>query len=166
MSSNVKYQRQSSGSKQPAASYRVYAHSQPSASSRQESPGTVVTQVTEETQVIQIPPQQPQHQQQSEVTYTVQGKQPKFEPVSFQVSTMKENVKPTPAATTDYNDPNPFKIFGAKLRSRPIQGIVPSYDDQTMTSYPQQTGSSTRSQYQQPSSSLPPMQPSFSKIRQ
>jgi hypothetical protein len=124
--------------------------------------------VTEETQVIEIPPQ-PQYQQHNEVTYTIQDKQPKFKPVSFQVSTMKENIKPT---TNDNNDPNPFSIFGAKLRSRPTQGIVPSYEDQTMTSYSQPTGSSTRSQYQQStsqqpsSSSLPPQQPHFSKIRQ
>jgi hypothetical protein len=115
--------------------------------------------VTEETQVIHIPPQS-QTQLHNEVTYTIQDKKPKFEPVSFQVSTMKENVKPT---TQDDNDPNPFKIFGAKLRSRPTQGIVPSYDDQTMTSssYSQQTSSATASQYQQPSK-----QPNFSKIRQ
>jgi hypothetical protein len=83
---------------------------------------------------------------------------------------MKENIKPT--TTNNDNDPNPFKIFGAKLRSRPNQGIVPSYEDQTTSSYTQQTGSSTSSQYQQsasrqPSSSfLPPTQPHFSKIRQ
>ncbi len=119
--------------------------------------------MTEETQVIHIPPQS-QTQLHNEVTYTIQDKKPKFEPVSFQVSTMKENIKPT---TQDDNDPNPFKIFGAKLRSRPTQGIVPSYDDQTMTSssYSQQTSSATASQYQQPSS-LPSKQPNFSKIRQ
>jgi len=78
---------------------------------------------------------------------------------------MKENIQPTP--TNNANDPNPFKIFGAKLRSRPTQGIVPSYDDQTITSYSQQTGSSSQYQYQQPSSSsLPSTQPNFSKIRQ
>ena len=90
------------------------------------------------------------------MTYTIQDKKPKFEPVSFQVSTMKENVQPS---AQDPNDPNPFKIFGAKLRSRPIEGIVPSYDDQTMTT-------SGYSQQQQQPSSLPPKQPNFSKIRQ
>jgi hypothetical protein len=133
----------------------------------------VVTQITEETQVIQIPPQRPQHQQHSEVTYTVQGKQPKIQPVAFQVSTMKENIKPPLPPTNDNNDPNPFKIFGAKLRSRPGQGIVPSYEEQSTASYSQQTGPSPYSQYQQSasqqqpsSSSFPPTQPKFSKARQ
>lgn len=162
-SSSQQYQRQSSG---PPASYRVYAHSQPSAASFQETPATFITQVTEETEVIQVPPQQPLQQQFNEISYTVQDKQARFEPVSFQVSTKNENIKPkfAPAqqsSSQDPNDPNPFKIFGAKLRSRPNQGIVPSYEDQTMTS------STTHSQYQQASSSsLPPTQPNFSKIRQ
>jgi hypothetical protein len=87
---------------------------------------------------------------------------------------MKENIKPPPqTATTDNNDPNPFKIFGAKLRSRPIQGIVPSYEEQTPTSYSQQAGPSTYSPYhqsasqQQPSSSsFPSTQPKYSTARQ
>ncbi len=163
VASTVQYQKPTTSSTQPAAAaYRVYAHSEPSPSSFQDGASKVVTQVTEETEVIQIPPQQTQ--QYNEITYTVQDKQPKFEPISFQVSTMKENIQPYPT-TTDNNDPNPFKIFGAKLRSRPSQGIVPSYEDQTMTSYSQQTGSSTQSQYQQ-SSSLPPVQSHFSKSRQ
>lgn len=168
-SSSQQHQRQSSGSTPPAASYRVYAHSQPAASTFQEAPTTFVTQVTEETEVIQVPPQIPSQQQFNEISYTVQDKQPRFEPVSFQVSTKKENIRPTAAAapTEDATDPNPFKIFGAKLRSRPTQGMVPSYDDQPMTSYSQQTSSTARSQYQQASSSsLPPTQPNFTKIRQ
>jgi hypothetical protein len=158
--STVQYQAPSSVPTQPVAAYRVSAHSQPTTPTAfQAGPGKFITQVTEETQVIHIPPQS-QTQLHNEVTYTIQDKKPKFEPVSFQVSTMKENIKPT---TQDDNDPNPFKIFGAKLRSRPTQGIVPSYDDQTMTSssYSQQTSSATASQYQQPSK-----QPNFSKIRQ
>ena len=146
ISSKVQFHRQTSNSRSPSASYRVYAHSEPSATILRESPSKVVTQVTEETQVIQIPPQRPQSQQLNEVTYTVQGKQPKLEPVAFQVSTIKENIKPN-VANNDPNDPNPFKIFGAKLRSRPIQGIVPSYDD------PMPATSSNFSQYQQPISS-------------
>ena len=151
----------------------MYAHSQPSAASFQETPTTFITQVTEETEVIQVPPQQPPQQQFNEISYTIQDKQPKFEPVSFQVSTRNENVKPKSApqqqqsSVQDPNDPNPFRIFGAKLRSRPNQGIVPSYEDQTMSGYSQQTSSATHSQYQQASSSsLPPIQPNFSKIRQ
>lgn len=172
-STSQQYQRQSSGPAGSAASYRVYAHSQPSAASFQETPATFITQVTEETEVIQVPPQQPPQQQFNEISYTIQDKQPRFEPVSFQVSTRNENVKPKSAGAPpqqqssiqDGNDPNPFRIFGAKLRSRPNQGIVPSYEDQTMTSYSQQTSSATQSQYQQ-ASSLPPTQPNFSKIRQ
>lgn len=166
-STSQQYQRQSSGSTPPAASYRVYAHSQPGPSSFQDAPATFVTQVTEETEVIQVPPLQPQQQQFNEISYTIQDKQPRFEPVSFQVSTKKENIQPAPAPSQADNDPNPFSIFGAKLRSRPAQGIVPSYDDQAMTNYSQQTSSSTHSQYQQASSSsLPPTAPHFSKIRQ
>jgi len=173
-SSTIQHQQQSSGPYQPAAAaYRVYAHSQPSTPTGtfKENPATVVTQVTEETQVIHIPSQQPQQQQYNEITYTIQDKQPRFDPVSFQVSTMKENIQPMASALpppgNDENNPNPFKIFGAKLRSRPAQGIVPSYDDQTFTSYAQQSSSTTNSQYQQPSSSsLPPTQPHFTKIRQ
>jgi hypothetical protein len=156
VSSTVQYQGPSSAPTQPVAAYRVSAHSQPpTPTGLRAGPGQFITQVTEETQVIHIPPQS-QSQQQNEVTYTIQDKKPKFEPVSFQVSTMKENVQPT---QQDGGDPNPFKIFGAKLRSRPNQGIVPSYDDQTMTT-------SSYSQQQQQPSSLPPKQPNFSKIRQ
>ncbi|UJR28306.1 hypothetical protein I4U23_009551 [Adineta vaga] len=170
ISSKVQFQRQTSNSRSPSASYRVYAHSEPSATIYQESPSTVVTQVTEETQVIQIPPQKPQTQQLNEVTYTVQGKQPKIEPVAFQVSTIKENIKPN-VPSNNTNDPNPFKIFGAKLRSRPLQGIVPSYDDQPTTNASQQgqqTTSSNFNQYQQTSSQQPfsSTQSQFSRAHQ
>ena len=109
--------------------------------------------MTEETQVIEIPPhpsqlaQQQQQQRNSTISYTIEDKKPKFEPVQFQVSAVKENVKST--SSSNGQDPNPFKIFGAKLRSRPLQGIVPSYDDQNIDTYPQQTGSSLPSDYQQ-----------------
>ncbi|CAF0743307.1 unnamed protein product [Adineta steineri] len=176
VSSSVQFQRQTSGPSQQAASYRVYSHSEPSLTSRQESPSKIVTEITEETQVIQIPPQKPQYQQHNEISYTVQGKQPKLEPVSFQVSTIKENIQPN-IINDGNNDPNPFKIFGAKLRSRPTQGIVPSYDDPTTMNYSQeqqqqQTSSSNFSQYhpsssQQPhSSSFSSTQPNFTKGRQ
>ncbi|CAF3636008.1 unnamed protein product [Rotaria sordida] len=148
VSSNVQYARQTGASKQSSASYRVYSQSEPSALSYQTSPSQVVTQITEQTEVIQIPPQQSQYKQQSEISYTVQRKNSKLEPVSFLVSTVKENIQPS-TTTIGNNDPNPFQIFGAKLRSRPTHGIVPSYDDQTTSHYSQQTSSSTRSQYQQ-----------------
>ena len=159
IASTVQYQGPTSAPTQSVAPYRVSAHSQPGTPTPfTAGPGKFVTQVTEETQVIHIPPSQSQIQQQNEVTYTIQDRKPKFEPVTFQVSTMKENVQPTSAQ--DINDPNPFKIFGARLRSRPAQGIVPSYDDQTMTSSSSQQTSSTIT------SALPPRQPNFSKIRQ
>ncbi|CAF2499044.1 unnamed protein product [Rotaria sp. Silwood2] len=151
VSSTAQYERQMGTAKQSSASYRVYSQSNPSTLTYQGSPSQVVTQITEETEVIQIPPQQSQHEQHSEITYAVQGKKTKFEPVSFLVSTVKENIQPS-TTTYDGNDSNPFKIFGAKLRSRPTHGIVPSYDDQTMTNYSQQTSSSTRSQYRQSTS--------------
>lgn len=174
MSPNFQRARSTSNTKQSQASYRVYTNTEPATSSFQLGPSKVVTQVTEETQVIQIPRQQPQYQQQSEISYTVQDKKPKFEPVSFQVSTVKENGKPATAAVAkdDNSDPNPFKIFGAKLRSRPTQGIVPSYDDQSTTNYSQQASSSTYSQYQQSasqqptSSSFPSSQSNMSNFRQ
>jgi len=144
VSSKVQHRRSTSVSTPGTPTYRVYAHSERSPSaSLQDVPAAVVTQITEETQIFHIPPSQSRNQQQSEVTYTVQDKQPKHEPVAFQVSTTKENAKqkgkpplakppaaaPPPTQAADPNDPNPFKIFGAKLRSRSTQGIVPSYDE-------------------------------------
>lgn len=99
---------------------------------------------------------------------------------------MKENSKP-PVNPNDGQDPNPFKIFGAKLRSRPLTGIVPSYDDQNIDnnaqsqqSYYQSAsrepfGVQTRSEtstygsrtFQQPSSSsFTSSRPDFSKTYQ
>lgn len=159
VSSSVKQQQQQYQQQPPTgqvnpqgASYRFYAQSDPARQSYRGSPTKVVTQVTEETEVIQIPAQQDQR---NEITYTVQDKKPKFEPVAFQVSSVKEQpqarkapLPPSQAAgptSTNVNDPNPFKIFGAKLRSRPTTGIVPSYDDQSTNISNQQTGFSTRS---------------------
>lgn len=157
------------GSTQSTPSYRVHAQSQPGSSSYQDYPTQVVTQVTEETEVIQIPPQQSRTQNNT-ISYTVEDSQPKFAPVAFQVSTNRNQAKtkpppaPAPAANTGNDqDPNPFKIFGAKLRSRPLTGIVPSFGDDdnnppTSAAYPPRP-----SQQQQSSSSFPSGRPDFSK---
>ena len=76
-SSTVYYQQ---GPTQTIETYRMY--SQPS----------TVTRITEETQVYQVPSQY-QQQQQSEITYSIQGTQPKFEPVSFVVSTDQDSTQ-------------------------------------------------------------------------
>ena len=111
---------------QHGTAYQVHKYAQPSELSYQEDTSKVVKKVSEETEVIEIPAQY------GEVTPIIEEKKRKLEPISFQVSTVKENVMPLSSSTTtaadDTNDPNPFKIFGAKLRSRPIKGIVPSYE--------------------------------------
>jgi hypothetical protein len=67
---------------------------------------TTVTTVTEETQVYQIPAHHhQQQQQQNEITYSIQGTQPKFQPVSFLVSSQDQS----------------------------NQGIIPSYGEETNT---------------------------------
>ena len=118
--STVYYQQ---GPTQTTESYRIY--SQP----------TTVTQVTEETQVYQIPGHQ-QQQQQNEITYSIHEKQPKFQPVSFLVSSSQENTQPTTTTiTTDEEEQsmviNPYQIFGTKLRTQPNQSSIPSYGDDT-----------------------------------
>jgi hypothetical protein len=119
--SSVYYQQ---GPTQTIESYRIY--SQP----------TTVTQVTEETQVYQIPGHQ--KQQQNEITYSIHGTQPKFQPVSFLVSSSQENTQPTTTTiTTDEDEQSlvisPYQIFGTKLHTQPNQSSVPSYGDKTST---------------------------------
>ncbi|CAF3449488.1 unnamed protein product [Rotaria socialis] len=133
-SATTQYQQPTGRTNQQPASYRVYSQTDPARISHQGSLPKVITQTTEETEVIHIPPQQ--EQQRNEISYTVQDKKPKFEPVAFQVSAVQQNTQP--GMKTDGSDPNPFKIFGAKLRSRPVKGIVPSYDDQATNNYSQQ----------------------------
>ena len=184
VSSSVQYQ---SGTAAPRAStqstpsYRVYAQSQPGPSSYQDYPSHVVTQVTEETEVIQIPPQQARTQNNT-ISYTVEDKQARFEPVAFQVSTGKDKMKrplsqiaggggqPSPATTSDNSqDPNPFKIFGAKLRSRPLAGIVPSFAEDNEQSNGASAYPPPRPSQQAPpasSSSFPFGRPDFSKSYQ
>ncbi len=84
-SSTVYYQQ---GPTQTVESYRVY--SQP----------TTLTEVTEETHVYQIPGHR--QQQQNEITYSVQGTQQKYQPVSFLVSTENTQLK-SDTSTTRYS---------------------------------------------------------------
>jgi hypothetical protein len=84
------------GPTQTIESYRIY--SQP----------TTVTRITEETQVYQIPSHY--QQQQNEITYSIQGTQPKYQPVSFVVSTDQDNTQSrsygddTSTTTTRYSE--------------------------------------------------------------
>jgi len=133
--SSVYYQQ---GPTQTIESYRIY--SQP----------TTVTQVTEETQVYQIPSHH--QQQQNEITYSIHGKQPKFQPVSFLVSSSQENTQPITTTTTITTDEeeqslaiSPYQTFGTKLRTQPNQSSIPSYGDETST-----TTTTTRYSQQQP----------------
>lgn len=121
-SSTIYYQQ---GPTKTTETYRVY--SQP----------TTVTEVTEETRVYQRPTHY--EQQQNEITYTIEGTQPKYQPVSFLVSATQEGTRPniTTRTITEENEQtvlsNPYEIFGANLRSRPTQRTTASYDDDTRT---------------------------------
>ncbi len=75
-SSTVYYQQ---GPTQTIETYRMY--SQP----------TTVTRITEETDVYQVPSHY--QQQQNEITYSIQEKQPKYQPVSFLVTTNQDNTQ-------------------------------------------------------------------------
>ncbi|CAF4403495.1 unnamed protein product, partial [Rotaria magnacalcarata] len=50
-------------------------------------PSRTITQVTEETEIYQIPSER----QHNEIKYSIHGSQPKFQPVSFLVSSNQEN---------------------------------------------------------------------------
>lgn len=121
-SSTIYYQQ---GPKRTTETYRIY--SQP----------TTVTEVTEETRIYQMPTQY--EQQQNEITYTIEGTQPKYQPVSFLVSATQEGTRPS-ITTTTYTEENeqstlsnPYQIFGTQLRSRPVQRVTSSYGDDTRT---------------------------------
>lgn len=109
-SSNVYYQQQFVGPTQTIETYRYYAQ-----------PSTTTTQTTEQMRYYQLPSQSTN----SEITYSIQGTQPKFEPVQFLVSASdgtQSNL--TTHITTEQNQSslgNPYDIFGAHLRSRPNQ---------------------------------------------
>lgn len=112
------------GPTQTIESYRIY--SQP----------TTVTQVTEETQVYQMPSHH-QQQQHNEITYSIQGTQPKFQPVSFLVSSNQDDSRTRTTITTEEEDrslvTNPYEIFGTQLHTRPNQSVISPYGDQTST---------------------------------
>jgi hypothetical protein len=95
-------------------------------------PSSTVTQVTEETQVYQIPSRQ--QQQHNEITYSIQGTQPKFQPVSFVVSATQENTQPT--ITTDEDQSmitDTYQLYGTQFNTRPNQTILSPYEDDTST---------------------------------
>ncbi len=133
-SSSVSYRQ---GPTQTIESYRVYS-----------KPSTTVTEVTEETQVYQIP----SRQQHNEISYSIQGSQPKYQPVSFLVSASQENTQPnittTTTITTDEEDQSlfssPYQNLSSQLRTRPNQNVIPSYGDETS-----QTSMTTTTMYSQ-----------------
>ncbi len=103
--------------------------------------------MTEETQVYQIPAHH-QQQQHNEITYSIQGTQSKFQPVSFLVSSSQETTQPT-LTTTDEEEQsiviNPYQIFGTQLHTRPNQSVIPSYGDDTSST----TTTTTTTRYSQ-----------------
>ncbi|CAF3985915.1 unnamed protein product, partial [Rotaria magnacalcarata] len=64
------------GPRQTLESYHLYSQ-----------PSRTITQVTEETEIYQIPSER----QHNEIKYSIHGSQPKFQPVSFLVSSNQEN---------------------------------------------------------------------------
>ena len=135
-SSTMYYQQ---GPTKTTETYRIY--SQP----------TTTTEVTEETHVYQMPTHY--EQQQNEITYTIEGTQSKFQPVSFLVSATQEGTRPS-ISTRTYTEEtdqsmmsNPYQIFGTQLRARPTDRTT-SYGDDTRTTT--STTSTTRYTQQQP----------------
>ncbi|CAF1082065.1 unnamed protein product, partial [Adineta steineri] len=140
-SSNVYYRQ---GPTQTIESYSVYS-----------KPSTTITQVTEETQVYRIPAHQQQQQQQqhqhNEISYSVQGTQPKFQPIQFLVSANQDNNQAitTTTITTDENDQSlftsPYQNYNSQLQTLSNRNNLSSYGDQTNT-----ITTTTYSQQQQP----------------
>jgi hypothetical protein len=128
-SSTVYYQ---PGPTQTIESYRMYSQ-----------PSSTITQVTEETQVYQIP----SRQQHNEITYSIHGAQQKFQPISFLVSSNQDTTQPT--ITTDEDDQSmttqPYQQFHSQYRTRPNQSAIPSYEDDTSTT----TTTTTTTRYSQ-----------------
>ena len=82
---------------------------------------------------------QPSYQQQSEISYSVHGTQPKFEPISFLVSSSQENTRPTvrtSAMTTEDERSvtmNQYQTFGSQTRGRPTQRTGAGFGDSKQT---------------------------------
>ncbi|CAF0838305.1 unnamed protein product, partial [Adineta ricciae] len=91
------------GPTQTIESYRVYS-----------KPSSTITQVTEETQVYQIP----SHQQNNEITYSIHGTQPKFQPISFLVSSNQETTQPNIKTTYTTEEDNQT-IYSNAYRTQP-----------------------------------------------
>ncbi len=110
-------------------------------------PSRTVTQLTEETQVYQVPTHQ--QQQYNEITYSVQGTQPKYQPVSFLVSANQENITQA-SMTTDEDDQSisisPYQKYGTQFRTQPNQKLPSSYGDETSTTTTTTTNTTIYSQ--------------------
>lgn len=137
--STIQYQQATPNSLPQSPSYRVQSQSQAlSSPSYRSYPGGVVTQVTEETQVFQIPQRVVPVTQNNTISYNVEEDNKTFPTVAFQVSTAKENfVNNSKNNNRGDQDPNPFKIFGAKLKSRPLTGILPTFDTENLQEFSQ-----------------------------
>lgn len=120
------------------------------------SPSRSATRATEETRYYQVPTQS----QQSEITYSIQGSQPKFQPVQFLVTTSQDSAQPNVTTTTTEDQSitvNPYQVFGTQLRSRPFASSAPSYGDDN-TSVASTTRTMTTTYSQQPyNTNLRPM---------
>lgn len=102
--------------------------------------------MTEETQYYQVP-SQTRH---SEITYSIQGTQPKFQPVQFLVTANQDNLQQNVTTTEDDQTvtTNPYEMFGAHLRTRPFQSSGPSYTDDNTSVTTTRTMTTTYSQQQ------------------
>ena len=90
------------GPTQTIETYRVYSQ-----------PSTTITQVTEERQIYEVP-----SQQHSEITYSIHGTQPKYQPVSFLVSSNQETTQPT-MTTTDEEDQSVITQYRTRYTQQP-----------------------------------------------
>ena len=166
-SSTVYYQQQTSGPTETVESYRFYSQ-----------PSTNTTQVTEERRYYQVPSQQ--QQQQSEISYSIEGTQQKFQPVSFLVTTDQPNNSTTSMTIDEERSMtiNPYQMFGAQLRGRPSAAAPrqpgPAYSPYQSTDAHELESMQTesdissihliRSADQQSSSSYSLSRPTFSKV--
>ena len=138
-STNVLYRQ---GPTQTIESYRVYS-----------KPSSTITQVTEETQVYQIP----SHQQNNEITYSVHGTQPKFQPISFLVSSNQETIQPN-ITTTYTTDENNQTIYSNAYRTQPNRqaGLI--------ATVAKQAGPTITQEYDTVETSYITSRPNFTKV--
>jgi hypothetical protein len=116
---------------------------------------------------------QPSYQQQSEISYSVHGTQPKFEPISFLVSSSQEHTRPTvrtSAMTTE--DERSITMNQYQTRGRPTQRTGAAYGDSKQivsrdyeTMETESNMQSTRFPYSTQQTSYETSRPTFTKVR-